>query len=313
MAERRPRVVIAGASGAVGRALVKQLSSVAEVVALSSRENQSQHSEVSWLQVDGFSIPSMEIALAGAQVAVFLTKAQSSARLTQADLTDLDVLLADTLARAAPATSVKRLVMFSCGERDARELILRKSKLEVSVLRGGGTNPAEALAELVLADKPKDLTLGAASIEPRDEKLKPAMDVVSVQRFSRPAGWSASDIGYGYFSWASTLPLVRTERFENSITLRAAGIGALKVLQNHGRSSEDSCWFDVLDGALVKPGVIGHFEFRTLLDGDAMAALIGYSPRLPWFMYRMTQAIAHRMVMKRFGIWLSEQTSRPAA
>lgn len=315
MSERRPRVVIAGATGRIGSGLVQALAGQADVIALSSRADAGSADQVQWLRCDGFSIPQTEISLAGAQVAVFASKARPTGRLTQADLTDLDILLADTLARAAPLTSVKRLVMYACGERDARELVLRRSGLALSVLRGGDTAAAvKALAALTLAPEAREIQLPAAPLETVEREVKPAVDVLSVQRFTRPAGWSAADVGFAYFSWlGDNVPLVKVARFENSLTVNLGGVGVLKLVQNLGRSTADSCWFDVLDGALVNRTRVGRFEFRTLLDGDVMAALVGYSPRLPWVLYRMTQAIAHRLVMRRFGRWLGEQTGRPAA
>ena len=49
----------------------------------------------------------------------------------------------------------------------------------------------------------------------------------------------------------------------------------------------------------------GRLEFREVLNGQwVMAAIHDFSPSLPWYLYNITQALAHLMVMKAFGVHL---------
>ena len=59
--------------------------------------------------------------------------------------------------------------------------------------------------------------------------------------------------------------------------------------------------FRVLDGLLARESPRGRLEFRTVLDGNTLiVAVHQFVPRLPWWIYRATQALGHAWVMARF-------------
>ena len=97
----KPRVVVAGASGFVGRVLVSRLAERYDVVALSRSPRQSTDG-VRWVKADLFSLLDCEKAMAGADRVVYLVHSmQPSARLSQGRFADMDLILADNVARAA--------------------------------------------------------------------------------------------------------------------------------------------------------------------------------------------------------------------
>ena len=55
-----------------------------------------------------------------------------------------------------------------------------------------------------------------------------------------------------------------------------------------------------------------RLEWSLAADGLSapLVVLSGFKPRLPWFVYRFTQAVAHAVVMRSFGRWL--RAARPA-
>ena len=74
------------------------------------------------------------------------------------------------------------------------------------------------------------------------------------------------------------------------------------------RSTPDRALFYVTGGLLADPegaraaGARPRLEFRSVLDGRyLLAAIHDFAPRLPWGLYRFTQAVAHLFVMHRFG------------
>jgi uncharacterized protein YbjT (DUF2867 family) len=114
-AGRKFRVVIAGASGFVGRALVPELAKFCDIVALSRYPRRMELSKsdksIEWRQCDLFSARQTEAALSGCDFAVFLVHSMlPSARLTQGSFDDLDLVIADNFGRAAKACGVKRVV-----------------------------------------------------------------------------------------------------------------------------------------------------------------------------------------------------------
>ncbi len=104
------RVVVAGATGFVGQALLKRLVGRVELIGLSRRARDSSE-HVSFRACDLFSLLKTERALEGADVAVYLVHSMlPQARLTQGSFQDLDLLLADNFARAAHKAGVSRIV-----------------------------------------------------------------------------------------------------------------------------------------------------------------------------------------------------------
>jgi hypothetical protein len=56
--------------------------------------------------------------------------------------------------------------------------------------------------------------------------------------------------------------------------------------------------------ARVRPHepVRGRLEFRVVLGGShVLAAIHDFEPRLPWFIYTLTQAKVHLFIMKAFS------------
>ncbi len=299
------RLVIAGGSGRLGTLLQAALQGDFEVRVLTTSAPPP-----AW-RCDLTSIAEAEIALAGAHTVVFLAKvAKSPARLTQGATVDLDLLMADSISRAAARVGAAHLVFFACGESDPREAILRASGIKTSVLRGGGPDPVAALVELI--NEPQDRVLPPWSASEDVLASGPrASQVWSIQRFERPADASAAALARTYFEWLpGAVPLMRVERVEQTWLLSTLGVETLILRHSPGRSELDCFVLDLVGGALVAEPR-GRFEFRVLRDGSFCVALIDFAPSLPWPVYRATQALAHARVMRSFGKALEAKTLVP--
>ncbi len=145
---KRPVVVVAGASGFVGTALLPVLARNFDVVAL-SRSMPPSLPGVRWVRCDLFSLLQTERALAGADYAVYLVHSMLPARLTQARFEDMDFILADNFARAAARAGVKQIVYLGgiipddallsrhLGSRLEVERVLAARGVPVTSLRAG--------------------------------------------------------------------------------------------------------------------------------------------------------------------------------
>ena len=257
-----------------------------------------------------------ELALTGAQTVVVLAQARRPpARLQRASLEDLDRLLGDAVGRAAKLVDAKHVVLFASSEDDVRAPLLEHSGVPLTVLRGGSPDPVELLAAMVHSGPGAGASQTPAWTGATAESRPPSIPTCSIQRYTRPAGWSALDIARAYFKWLpSDVPLVKTSEHEGVFTIYLAGATMLVLRLVPGRSCTDCAWFSVADGKMNGRALDdARFEFRVLLDGvTALAALIGYQPTLPWPIYRFTQALVHERVMRRFGLWLSEQKGPPS-
>ena len=105
------RVAIAGASGFVGQALIESLRGKHELVALGRSAATDAAPGVEGRACDLFNLRDAETALEGVDAAFYLVHSMmASARLTQGDFSDLDLVCADNFARAAQKAGVKRIV-----------------------------------------------------------------------------------------------------------------------------------------------------------------------------------------------------------
>jgi len=246
-----------------------------------------------------------ELALAGAEVVVMLASARGpQSRLKTASKRDLDALLADSVGRAAKLAGAHRLIVFACGDDDVRVPLLEKSGVALSVLRGGGPDPVAALVELVNGKVASEASWSGTPAQ----RHEPRWNVCSVQRLQLPSGWDALRLARQHFEWLpNAAPLTRVTRINGVVTISIAGSKALVLSLVEGRSDASCAYYEIAGGSLSSRAV-GRFEFRTLLDGTFIAALIGYEPSLPFFVYRFTQALVHERTMRKFTAWLSTQS-----
>jgi nucleoside-diphosphate-sugar epimerase len=112
---KRPRVVIAGATGFVGGAIREALAEDYDIVALTRSPTGAGQGDsasgIRWRHCDLFALDQVETALEDADFAIYLVHSMAPAsRLTQARTEDLDLLLADTFGRAAARAGIRQIV-----------------------------------------------------------------------------------------------------------------------------------------------------------------------------------------------------------
>lgn len=152
--EDRPRVVVAGASGFVGSALLPVLAARHNVIAL-SRSGSAAIPGVRWEKCDLFSLLQTERAVSGADYAVYLVHSMLPARLTQARFEDMDFILADNFARGAARAGVKQIVYLGGIIPDDAQLSRHlASRLEVErVLSARGVPVTSLRAGLIVGPR----------------------------------------------------------------------------------------------------------------------------------------------------------------
>ena len=140
-------------------------------------------------------------------------------------------------------------------------------------------------------------------------QAKPKNTVRSVQRISNPAKKSASWVAQRYPIWLSTTfqRLIKVENQENILRFNLFGVCLLQLEYVYERSDINRQLFYITGGFLTKRKDLGWLEFRSILGGAyIITAIHEFVPRLPWFIYRFTQAKSHSIVMKRFENYISE-------
>ena len=138
---------------------------------------------------------------------------------------------------------------------------------------------------------------------------KPKNTVRSVQRIANPAKKSASWVAQRYPIWLSMTfqRLIKVENHENILRFNLFGVCLLQLEYVYERSDINRQLFYITGGFLTKRKDLGWLEFRSILDGAyIITAIHEFVPRLPWFIYRFTQAKSHSIVMKRFENYISK-------
>lgn len=107
-----PTIVIAGATGFVGRWFIETYQNKFNIIGLSrSKVDADPRSNVIWRQVEMYSLSSVTAAIQGADFAIYLVHSMSpSTRLHQGSFEDADLLLADNFARAARRAQLKQII-----------------------------------------------------------------------------------------------------------------------------------------------------------------------------------------------------------
>ncbi|MCC5919777.1 MAG: NAD(P)H-binding protein [Cyclobacteriaceae bacterium] len=106
------KVVIAGATGFIGRFFIEAYRHKYHIIALSRKKvKDNPYPEVEWRQVEMYSITSTMEAVKGADYAIYLVHSMNAAtRLNQGSFDDTDLLLADNFARACDYNEVKQII-----------------------------------------------------------------------------------------------------------------------------------------------------------------------------------------------------------
>jgi len=144
----------------------------------------------------------------------------------------------------------------------------------------------------------------------------PVTGVRSVQRIPLPPGRDAEWAAHEYMRWlprGGAWALLRVEvddKRRSTFYLIGSKRPLLELTFARDRSAKDRQLFYVTGGLLVKKSERGRLEFRVTPDGHhLLTAIHEFSPRLPWTLYRYTQALVHRWVMNRFGAHLARCAS----
>jgi uncharacterized protein YbjT (DUF2867 family) len=107
------KILIAGASGFIGTALIEKLLENPDVhiVALSRSQRTSHHSRLEWKKCDLFSLKDIADAMVGCVEAFYLVHSMlPSASLSQGTFYDFDLIMADNFVRASQKEKVQHIV-----------------------------------------------------------------------------------------------------------------------------------------------------------------------------------------------------------
>ena len=164
-------------------------------------------------------------------------------------------------------------------------------------------SPIETSIKRALTQKPPAL--------PCFHQLRTEKNTVrSVQRIYNPGKHNAQWVAKHYPIWLSKrFAGLINPRFDGSfLRFYLLGFMLLELQLIEDRSTPNRQLFYITGGALTKRKDLGWLEFRSILDNEyVITAIHEYVPKLPWGIYKLTQAKLHLFVMKKFERELSKQ------
>ena len=139
---------------------------------------------------------------------------------------------------------------------------------------------------------------------PSFDKLRAEKNTVrSVQRIYNPGKYNAQWVAKYYPIWLSKrFAGLINPRFDGSfLRFYLLGVMLLELQLIEDRSTPNRQLFYITGGVLTKRKDLGWLEFRSILDNEyVITAIHEYVPKLPWGIYKLTQAKLHLYVMKKF-------------
>jgi len=198
------------------------------------------------------------------------------------------------------------------------------SKLWVSLFSGSSMNfispLVESLKHKMIPDnkylkifKTKSLTIDESIFNaltkeppklPKFKKINSEKNTVrSVQRLFNPGKFEAKLVARYYPIWLSRIFVGFIKSKFDGVYLRfyffKKVLLELRLIDN--RSSSTRQLYYITGGILTQRKDLGWLEFRSILDNKyIITAIHEYVPRLPWFLYKITQAKIHLFVMNKF-------------
>jgi nucleoside-diphosphate-sugar epimerase len=166
------RVAVIGASGSIGLAVCEALAGDYDVVALTRFDPPAAASAdaapIDWVQCDFFARSRLDACLADCDVAIHLVHTRlPSARLDQAVCADMDLIIADNVARAARRQGIRQIIclrgLVPAGELPPR-LAARRDEV-VDALAAYGTPVTVLRASLVVAPGSSSVNLIASAVD----------------------------------------------------------------------------------------------------------------------------------------------------
>ena len=158
------KILIAGASGFIGHALIENLlkDESIEIVGLSRSSRDSAHPRIQWKKCDLFSLKDITDAMEGCDSAYYLVHSMlPSASLSQGTFYDFDLIMADNFVRAARENHLEHIIylggMIPPGEELSWHL---RSRLEVEeTFRASGIKTTVLRAGLIIGPNGSSFTI----------------------------------------------------------------------------------------------------------------------------------------------------------
>ncbi|MGK0577426.1 NAD-dependent epimerase/dehydratase family protein [Macrococcus capreoli] len=283
----KPRLLLTGATGYIGKHLYDYLKDDFEIYAMSKYPSEDSAQDIHWITGDMFSLNDCIDAMQHVDFGVyFLDPTKRSNKLNDATFQDINAISADNFARAAEATNLKAII-YVTGTTDDEETIniMKSYKTPVQIT----TTPVKRKGIVAQTQNSK------------------TNDVRSIQRTLMPTSWTVERVSQHYFAWLSDMAFdfVEVKSHAGRYDIYAMKKHILSLEKDADKSDENRIVYNIIGGVLhhAHQESRARMEFRRLKNTDTLIiALHDYEPTLPWLVYMLTQAPIHHLTMKIFDV-----------
>lgn len=283
----KPNVLIAGATGYIGKNLIASIKSEAHLYTLSKYPKEQEVQEVIWLKKDIYSYQDVVSAMEDMDIAIYyLDPTKHSAKLTDATAKDLNLIAADNFGRAAAINNVAKIIYIG-GTRFDRETVERLSAYGVTV--------EETENKVVRPNVSAELQVSKYD------------DVRTAMNMQLPVNWSLEHMVNEYMSWLNETKgtVIRSYRTgDNYFIYLKRRVKPLLILHKV-QTADDIITMHLVGGSLTKPNIKkqGKLEFRALKGtSKVMVHLYDYIPKVMWPIYYVSQAPFQKIMLRGFDV-----------
>ncbi len=284
----KPKVLLAGGTGYIGKHLSSVIEEDAELYVLSKypKPEHEATTNMTWLQSDIFNYQDVVESMKNIDIAIFyLDPTKNSAKLTQATARDLNLIAADNFGRAA-VNQVKKLVYIP-GSRNDNQTIERLGAYGVPVER----------TQLEIKRPHINVELQVSKYD----------DVRTATKIVLPKKWTLNQVVEYFFNWLDKTrgTIVKTYKSNDYYYIYVKNKNKPLAILKRMITEKDLITLQLVGGRLVKSNAKkqGKLEFR-LLKGNAIVLvhLFDYIPKMFWPVYYFVQAPLQGMMMRGFEV-----------
>lgn len=285
----KPKVLLAGGTGYIGKHLSSVIEEDAELYVLSKypKPEHEATTNMTWLQSDIFNYQDVVESMKNIDIAIFyLDPTKNSAKLTQATARDLNLIAADNFGRAAAVNQVKKLVYIP-GSRNDNQTIERLGAHGVPVER----------TQLEIKRPHINVELQVSKYD----------DVRTATKIVLPKKWTLNQVVEYFFNWLDKTrgTIVKTYKSNDYYYIYVKNKNKPLAILKRMITEKDLITLQLVGGRLVKSNAKkqGKLEFR-LLKGNAIVLvhLFDYIPKMFWPVYYFVQAPLQGMMMRGFEV-----------
>ncbi|WP_213406021.1 NAD-dependent epimerase/dehydratase family protein [Staphylococcus pasteuri] len=285
----KPKVLLAGGTGYIGKHLSSVIEEDAELYVLSKypKPEHEATTNMTWLQSDIFNYQDVVESMKNIDIAIFyLDPTKNSAKLTQATARDLNLIAADNFGRAAAVNQVKKLVYIP-GSRNDNQTIERLGAYGVPVER----------TQLEIKRPHINVELQVSKYD----------DVRTATKIVLPKKWTLNQVVEYFFNWLDKTrgTIVKTYKSNDYYYIYVKNKNKPLAILKRMITEKDLITLQLVGGRLVKSNAKkqGKLEFR-LLKGNAIVLvhLFDYIPKMFWPVYYFVQAALQGMMMRGFEV-----------